>query len=178
VAVYVDDYRAPAEVNGISARWSHLLADTDTELVAFGRRLGLRPGWLQHAGQPTCHFDVTDGMREKAIRAGAQPISIRDSGEIVRRRRAALRTAAQETGTPAPAPPARRVAYNPTLRRHSWLKVREHVSRCRWCEIETVNQPDESSRSWFKTWTYPSGGHGTTYGGVKLPTCSGPLEAR
>lgn len=91
MTVYVDDFRVPARVGRITARWSHLMADTEAELRAFAARLGLRPAWIQHPGQPTAHFDVTDAVRARAIRLGAQPITLREAGELVRARRAAAR---------------------------------------------------------------------------------------
>lgn len=70
MAVYVDDWRMPARVGRLSARWSHLMADSREELDAFARRLDLRSDWLQdkHSG---LHYDVTDSVRARAFRLGA-----------------------------------------------------------------------------------------------------------
>jgi len=35
-------------------------------------------------GTPLVHFDVTDPVRARAIRLGAKPITIRESGDLIR----------------------------------------------------------------------------------------------
>ena len=52
MTVYVDSLRIPATVGRITARWSHLVADSDDELHAFAARLGLRRAWAQYPGTP------------------------------------------------------------------------------------------------------------------------------
>jgi len=87
MAVYVDDASIPADVtNGHrvhKSQWSHLMAGSEAELVAFARRIGLRPQWIQHPGTPRVHFDVTAGKRQQALAHGAQPITWREAGEMV-----------------------------------------------------------------------------------------------
>jgi hypothetical protein len=97
VTVYVDDYRMPARVGRISARWSHLTADTPDELHEFAARLGQRRSWFQDrckrpcspAGQPCPHFhyDVVDAKRTLALRLGAVPITYRQMGQLCAARR-------------------------------------------------------------------------------------------
>lgn len=48
------------------------------ELVAFCRRLGMKPQWLQKPGDPTEHFDLFDGRLDAAIKAGAEVVSGRE----------------------------------------------------------------------------------------------------
>jgi len=55
---------------------SHLIADTDDELITFALSIGLRRGWIQYPGTWKTHFDVTQGVRTKAIRAGAVPVEM------------------------------------------------------------------------------------------------------
>jgi Protein of unknown function (DUF4031) len=99
VAVYVDDASISARVpNGRAvhdSRWSHLFADTQQELHAFAAKLGLRrsyfqPGQPRGDGSPSPHWhcDLTAGMRQQAIRLGAQPLTSRESIEIIRARQA------------------------------------------------------------------------------------------
>lgn len=76
MTVYVDDYRTEARVGHITARWSHMMADSVAELVEFAGRLGLKPAWLQDKAGGV-HFDVTDPTRTEAIRLGAVPIRCR-----------------------------------------------------------------------------------------------------
>jgi len=85
VAVYVDDMRRPAIVNGLDRKWSHLLADTPAELRSFAARLGLSVAWIQERGTAEEHFDVTDAMRRKAISLGAEQISYFDLNRVTRR---------------------------------------------------------------------------------------------
>lgn len=47
MTVYVDDFRIPARVGRYNARWSHLFADTRSELHAFAAQIGLRCEWFQ-----------------------------------------------------------------------------------------------------------------------------------
>lgn len=75
MTVYVDDLRRPARVGAIRGRWSHLFADTSSELHEFADSLGLRPEWVQHAGTIREHYDLTDSKRAQALAAGAVPVS-------------------------------------------------------------------------------------------------------
>jgi hypothetical protein len=92
VTVYVDNMMREARVGrGRPAKWSHLLADTSHELVAFAVSLGLRPEWIQHAGTHREHFDVTMSVRSKAISAGAVKISYpRGTADVLARKRTAM----------------------------------------------------------------------------------------
>jgi len=74
MSVYVDNAQILAVLrNGPtvhSSAWSHLMGDTLEELLAFGARIGLRSAWLQ-VKPSGVHFDLTDGKRAQALRAGA-----------------------------------------------------------------------------------------------------------
>lgn len=85
MTVYVDDMRRWSTVAGRGARWSHLIADSQDELVAFAVRIGLRAEWMQKRGTRWEHFDVTDGMRARAIALGAVQIEFRDLPHVRRR---------------------------------------------------------------------------------------------
>lgn len=67
----------------------HLITDGDlTELHAFAKSIGMKPGWFQnkHCKQPHPHYDVfSSGLRRKAIEAGAVEISSRDTVRILRK---------------------------------------------------------------------------------------------
>lgn len=67
----------------------------------------------------------------------------------------------------------REVRYNPDLRRHSWVKIREHYYQCRWCGLERYNHllPDGS---WVQRWRTTDGTVTTSQTGATLPTCDGP----
>lgn len=75
MSVYVDDMRMQARVGRVNARWSHLMADSLTELLGFADQLSLSRAWLQNKPSGV-HFDVTDSKREEALRLGAVPIGL------------------------------------------------------------------------------------------------------
>ncbi|HXQ60275.1 MAG TPA: DUF4031 domain-containing protein [Acidimicrobiales bacterium] len=92
MTVYVDDWRQPATVGPVTARWSHLTADTTEELHAFAAALGLRRAWFQ--GHPRDHlhdhYDVTDRLRQEAIHRGAVAVTWRQAARARRIRRSTL----------------------------------------------------------------------------------------
>lgn len=97
--VYVDDIFIPARVrNGariIDDAWCHLTADSDDELHAMARRIGLRPGWAQHMENPNRwhrHYDVTRRKRAQAVAAGAIEITWRDAAKRSREETRRLRS--------------------------------------------------------------------------------------
>ncbi len=98
MAVFVDDWRQRATVGRVEGRWSHLVGDDEEELHDFARRLGLRRAWFQEHPRRAYrdHYDVTDPLRATAIELGAAPVTWRDMGRIMRRRR--LDAAAVEVG--------------------------------------------------------------------------------
>lgn len=108
MTVYVDNFRVPARVGRISARWSHLTADTPEELHEFAQRLGMKRGWFQgrckNGNCPTVnnicthyHYDVVDSRRTEAIALGAQPITLREMGGITSGRRDRFRAGQVDT---------------------------------------------------------------------------------
>jgi len=59
-------------LRGKPVKSCHLQADSETELVEFGKRIGLKPSWLQRkADSVDTHFDLTESKRTEAIAAGA-----------------------------------------------------------------------------------------------------------
>jgi hypothetical protein len=84
MTVYVDDWRQPARVGRITARWSHLTVGPDdhlAELHTFAASIGLRRAWFQDKPWPRAHYDVTDSKRRHAIAAGAVPITWHEAGQ-------------------------------------------------------------------------------------------------
>jgi hypothetical protein len=91
MTVYVDDVFIPATVGRHTSRWCHLFSDrNDAELHELARQIGLRRSYFQDTnkqGKPIKlqshrHYDVTEGMRQKAIRAGAIEIPWREAAEL------------------------------------------------------------------------------------------------
>lgn len=88
MTIYVDDMQRRARVGRITAVWSHLVSDLPgeegtAELVAFAKRIGLNPAWIQSRGKPTEHFDVTEAKRQAALRAGALPVKYGAEGAAI-----------------------------------------------------------------------------------------------
>ncbi|MGL5825002.1 MAG: DUF4031 domain-containing protein [Nocardioides sp.] len=94
MTVYVDDMLLEASVrnrrNVVRGRWSHLMADDSDELRVFAARLGLRRSWIQKAGTPLEHFDITAGKRHQAIALGAVEISYGEGGHLTLAKRAGV----------------------------------------------------------------------------------------
>lgn len=59
----------------------HMVADSVEELHAFAGRLGLMRSWFQSGKLP--HYDLTIGMRVKAVKQGAIEIDKEKFGEIL-----------------------------------------------------------------------------------------------
>lgn len=68
---------------------SHLIADSTKELNAMAQRIGVARDSIDLPGTVTEHFDLTKTQRERAIRLGAQPITLQQLGEKIRERRKA-----------------------------------------------------------------------------------------
>jgi hypothetical protein len=65
------------------------MADSSEELVEFARRIGLNPAWIQYRGTAREHFDVTDGMRRRAVAYGAIEMEMLEMGRWARQRQQA-----------------------------------------------------------------------------------------
>lgn len=83
MSVYVDPLIACLP----NRRWRytqscHLFADTVEELHAFAARLGLLHSWFQHRPGRLPHYDLTKGMRARAVAMGATELT--DRMEIIR----------------------------------------------------------------------------------------------
>jgi hypothetical protein len=89
MAVYLDDWRQAAHLGPVDDRWSHLVADTDEELHAFAARMGMRRAWFQHKDSRPhqAHYDVPERARQQALDLGAVPVTWRELGRMLRRRR-------------------------------------------------------------------------------------------
>lgn len=84
MTVYVDNVYIKARVGRINARWCHLMADSDTELVEFAVGIGMKAAWIQDPdARYGAHFDVTESVRAKAVAAGAVEVDWRDLPELM-----------------------------------------------------------------------------------------------
>lgn len=87
MTVYVDDAYIKAKVRQHTSRWCHLLSDQEDpeELHLFAESIGLKRSYFQ-PGQFVWwhqHYDLTEGKRAQAVKAGAIEINIYDWIEIV-----------------------------------------------------------------------------------------------
>jgi hypothetical protein len=82
MTVYVDDmYKYPmGEFRRM--KMSHMIADTEEELLAFADCLGLKRQWYQGD-----HFDVSMSVRAKAIELGAKAITLKELARMAAKKR-------------------------------------------------------------------------------------------
>lgn len=66
MSVYVDDMQAPFR----GMIMCHMFADSDAELNAFARQLGLKFAWKHKE-----HFDISQSKKAEAIKLGAIEIT-------------------------------------------------------------------------------------------------------
>ena len=83
-------FPTPPGAWGNTGRWPypeacHLLADTEDELDLFALELGLRKSWKAHPGTYKVHYDLTKGMRVKAIKLGAKVLTFHEEGLLLKR---------------------------------------------------------------------------------------------
>ena len=87
MTVYVDDmFKSPMGRFG-RMKMSHMVADTEAELLDMADKIGLSRRWLQCKGQGRwrLHFDVSMGYRTRAVEAGAVEMTMRDLARMTRK---------------------------------------------------------------------------------------------
>lgn len=78
MAIYVDNLRpCLRNKNWKYDKSCHLFADTIYELTIFAVSIGLKKSWFQD-NKRLPHFDLTEGMRTKAVYCGAIEMSNKD----------------------------------------------------------------------------------------------------
>lgn len=113
MTVYVDDMYQHELGRYGRMKMSHMIADTTEELCVMANLIGVRPKWIQHAGEPGEHFDIAQSKRQIALLHGAVPITLRQCAAMCFRRRVE-----GELGTPEEAE-AWRDAFATTRRRET-----------------------------------------------------------
>lgn len=83
MAVYVDDMKARVG----RMVMCHMIADTDDELHAMADRIGVARRWHQAPPQHDSHYDIALSKRQRAVAAGAIPITWKQAGCMTMRRR-------------------------------------------------------------------------------------------
>ncbi|AOJ09647.1 DUF4031 domain-containing protein [Burkholderia mayonis] len=91
MTVYVDDmYLYPIgqfRVGQRTMKMSHMIADTREELIDMARSIGLNTRHIQKPRTHGEHFDICLSYRERAVAAGAVPITLRQCSAMCVRRR-------------------------------------------------------------------------------------------
>jgi|SRR5882672_7593901 len=88
--VYVDDmYKRPIGRFG-RMKMSHMIADTQEELIAMARRIGVNVQWIQDMGTYREHFDIALSRRAIAVALGVIEISLRETVFIIECKRREL----------------------------------------------------------------------------------------
>lgn len=131
------------------------------ELLAFALRLGLRREWLQEAGAPGEHFDLTAAMRDKALRMGARDVAATALAGVVAARR------------PRTQVPRRRHKWVRHAVVVAWSSVPGSIRTCRICGMTRQSVPSENGRSWRVEYGIPMAGAARRYVDGKTPPCPG-----
>ena len=78
MAVYVDDMFSRKLGKYGRMKMSHMMADTTEELLHMVDLIGVKRKWIQYPNTPKEHFDISFVYRQKAIKYGAIPITMRE----------------------------------------------------------------------------------------------------
>jgi hypothetical protein len=145
------------------------------ELLSFALKLGLRREWLQAAGTPGEHFDLTASMRDRAVRLGAREVPTTVLAGVVAARRPST------TLPPRPTLSGEDGAASPPRRRHKWVRqavavpwspLPGSIRTCRTCGMTRQSVPSEDGRFWRVEYGIQAGdGSRFVYG--KTPPCPG-----
>lgn len=82
MTVYVDDMYLYPMGRFRGMKMSHMIADSEEELHEMADKLGLKRRWYQGD-----HYDVSMGLRRKAIALGAREITWKQLGRMMFTRR-------------------------------------------------------------------------------------------
>ena len=89
MAVYVDMlWPVPP---GRRWKWNqacHMFADTPEDLHVMAEQIGLKRAWFQNQPGHFPHYDLTEGVRTAAVRAGAVEVDRRTTYEHIKRAQA------------------------------------------------------------------------------------------
>jgi hypothetical protein len=68
----------------------HMIADTEEELEAMAKTIGVQLKWWQYKGTYKSHFDICSSKRDLAIKAGAIVIDKKKLSELLKGKRNAI----------------------------------------------------------------------------------------
>lgn len=82
MAVYVDDFQA-----GFGRMiMSHMIADTQKELLDMADKIGVARKWIQYPGSKDEHFDICQSKKKLAISNGAKLVGMRELARMTQSR--------------------------------------------------------------------------------------------
>ncbi|HET8839726.1 MAG TPA: DUF4031 domain-containing protein, partial [Flavobacteriaceae bacterium] len=68
-------------------KMSHLIADSQKELLEFVDKIGVKRKWIQEMDTPREHFDICISKRQKAVELGAIEIDMRELARMTTNRK-------------------------------------------------------------------------------------------
>ena len=74
--IYVDEVQFYPKAPKCSSYWCHMWGESIEELHELAKKIGCKREWFQES-KTLQHYDLTPFMREKAIKSGAEPMSLR-----------------------------------------------------------------------------------------------------
>jgi hypothetical protein len=86
MAVYVDDMYKSSMGEFGNMKMSHLIADSQKELLEMVDKIGVQRKWIQHMNTPHEHFDIALSKRKLAVENGAIEITMREYAEKINQR--------------------------------------------------------------------------------------------
>lgn len=86
MAVYVDDFYKTGMGIG-NMKMSHMIADSQKELLEMIDKIGMQRKWIQDKDTPREHFDICMSKRVLAIKNGAVAVGMRELASATRSRK-------------------------------------------------------------------------------------------
>ena len=83
MTVYVDNMKASFG----RMKMCHMVADTEQELEAMAKKIGVAVKWWQYKGTRKSHFDICLSKKQKAIDNGAIHVSCHELGFMLKPRK-------------------------------------------------------------------------------------------
>ncbi|WP_206445571.1 DUF4031 domain-containing protein [Spirosoma sordidisoli] len=80
--VYIDNFNACYR----GMKMCHMIADSTEELLTMADQIGVNRKWIQDAGTYNEHFDICQAKKAKALRLGAQEVTLLQLGRMLIKR--------------------------------------------------------------------------------------------
>lgn len=83
MAVYVDNMYTTSLGNYKGMKMSHMMADTNQELLEMAEKIKVNKKWIQYQGTGKEHFDICLSKRQLAVENGAIEVEMRKLARAV-----------------------------------------------------------------------------------------------